>query len=507
MEQLNMRYFLYARKSTDEADKQVLSIEAQLVELREYANKEGLPIAREFVESKTAKEPGREVFNEMMAKLEQGAADGIVAWHPDRLARNSVDGGRIIYLVDTGRITKLKFPTFWFDPTPQGKFMLSIAFGQSKYYVDNLSENVKRGLRQKLRNGIWPSWAPMGYLNNQENHTIYVDKERAPLIKKAFEMYATGNYSIRELRQFLNSSGLVGRNQKKALSIGNCHYFLRNPIYYGVMRYYGEVYEAKHEPIISKDVFEKCQVLLKNKSKPKQRGFKPYVYRGIFHCEHCGCFITTETQKGHNYLRCTKRKSPCPARYTREEEADRQVREILKGVSLPPALAADALDNIQKDKTKAAQAGEEAAQNLRDKLVILNDQLGKLLDMVLQGSLTRPEYTHKKAQLVDEKKEIENKLAAFAREESTRNEPLKRFYELCVVVGESAVTGSSSDNLQIMRKIGSNFLLGGQKIKLKFNFPSEKLRELRARADFFDPDFHNSINWRPHGDSNPRSLP
>ena len=85
-----MRYFLYARKSTDEADKQVLSIEAQLVELREYANKERLPIAREFVESKTAKEPGREVFNEMMAKLEQGAADGIVAWHPDRLARNSV---------------------------------------------------------------------------------------------------------------------------------------------------------------------------------------------------------------------------------------------------------------------------------------------------------------------------------------------------------------------------------------------------------------------------------
>jgi len=90
MEKSNMRYFLYARKSTDEADKQVLSIEAQLVELREYANKEGLPIAREFVESKTAKEPGREVFNEMMAKLEQGAADGIVAWHPDRLARNSV---------------------------------------------------------------------------------------------------------------------------------------------------------------------------------------------------------------------------------------------------------------------------------------------------------------------------------------------------------------------------------------------------------------------------------
>jgi DNA invertase Pin-like site-specific DNA recombinase len=93
----------------------------------------------------------------MLAGIENGKAEGILAWHPDRHARNSVDGGRIIYLVDTGKIRELKFSTFWFDPTPQGKFMLNIAFGQSKYYVDNLSENIKRGIRQKLINGIWPA--------------------------------------------------------------------------------------------------------------------------------------------------------------------------------------------------------------------------------------------------------------------------------------------------------------------------------------------------------------
>ncbi|MBI5745211.1 MAG: recombinase family protein, partial [Elusimicrobia bacterium] len=147
----DIRYFIYARKSTDEADRQVLSIGSQLAELREYARREGLDVAREFVESKTAKEPGREVFNDMLTRMERGAARGIIAWHPDRLARNSIDGGRVIYLSDTGVVQALKFPTFWFDLTPQGKFMLSIAFGQSKYYVDNLSENVKRGIRQKLR--------------------------------------------------------------------------------------------------------------------------------------------------------------------------------------------------------------------------------------------------------------------------------------------------------------------------------------------------------------------
>ena len=503
MQNLTMRYFLYARKSTDEPDRQILSIEAQLAELRDYAQKNGLTIAREFIESKTAKEPGREIFNEMVAGLEQGAAHGIVAWHPDRLARNSIDGGRLIYLVDTGKVLELKFPTFWFDPTPQGKFMLSIAFGQSKYYVDNLSENVKRGIRQKLRNGIWPSWAPMGYLNDIATHTIHIDKERGPLIKKAFELYATGNYTVKEIRDMVNSAGLRGRKFKRDLSISNIHYMLGNPIYYGVMRYHGEVYEAKHKPIITKDLYDKCQEMLKRKSKPKvKKGhtLKPYVYRGAFRCASCGCFITTETQKGHNYLHCTKKKRPCAEPFVREEEIDRQVRELLKGVSLPPALAADALNNINAEELKAAQAGEEAAQNLRDKLVILTDQLGQLLDLVLQGSINQSEYVNKKAQLVYEKKERENKLAAFARQGAKRFEPLKRFYELCVDVGESVVSGSPADNLQKLKKIGSNPIIGGKKINLNFSFPAEKLRALAGAADLNCAKFSEKKIWRSFQD-------
>lgn len=124
-----MKYFLYARKSTDEPDRQILSIEAQITELKEFAERENLEIKETFIESQTAKIPGRPIFNEMIKKIESGEAEGILAWHPDRLARNSIDGGQIIYLIDTGKITALKFPTFWFDPTPQGKFMLNIAFG------------------------------------------------------------------------------------------------------------------------------------------------------------------------------------------------------------------------------------------------------------------------------------------------------------------------------------------------------------------------------------------
>src|SRR3989339_315992 len=184
-----MKYVIYARKSSESEDRQVLSIEAQLAELYEFAAKEKLEITASYTEAKTAKEPGRTEFAKMIERIENDKIDGIIAWHPDRLARNSIDGGKIIYLVDSGKIKSLKFPTFWFEPTPQGLFMLQVAFGQSKYYVDNLSENVKRGIRQKLRNGVWPGKAPLGYYNDLKVHSIYVDKERAPLIKKAFEMY------------------------------------------------------------------------------------------------------------------------------------------------------------------------------------------------------------------------------------------------------------------------------------------------------------------------------
>src|SRR4030042_6271111 len=194
-----MKYFIYTRKSTDSEERQVLSIESQISELKEFAAKEKLEIVASLCEAKTAKEPGRIIFGEMLKRIEKGEAEGILAWNPDRLARNSIDGGQIIYLLDTGKLKDLKFPTHWFENTPQGKFMLNIAFGQSKYYVDNLSENIKRGHRAKLRKGIWPSFAPLGYVNNHKTRDVDVDLEKAPLVRKGFELYATGKYTLKQI--------------------------------------------------------------------------------------------------------------------------------------------------------------------------------------------------------------------------------------------------------------------------------------------------------------------
>jgi len=209
------KFFLYARKSTDVEDKQVLSIDAQLTELRSFAREQGLDVIEEFIEKQSAKVPGRPIFGQMLRRIERGEANGIVSWHPDRLARNSVDGGQIIYLLDTGKLASIKFPTFWCDNTGQGKFMLNMAFGQSKYYVDSLSENTKRGLRQKVRMGIFPSQAPLGYINDSRTKTIVVEKKKAKIIRLAFERYAKGNQRLEDISNFLAKNGIVSRGGKR----------------------------------------------------------------------------------------------------------------------------------------------------------------------------------------------------------------------------------------------------------------------------------------------------
>jgi len=250
---MNNKFFLYARKSTDVEDKQARSIEDKIAELRAYAKQENLEIAEIFIEKQSAKIPGRPIFNEMIKRIENGEADGILAWHPDRLARNSVDGGRLIFLLDTGKLADLKFPTFWFEPTPQGKFMLNIAFGQSKYYVDSLSENTKRGLRQKVKRGEYPSYAPIGYINDSRNKTIIIDRKKAKIIKEVFELYAKGNSRLGDICDFLAQRGIISRGGKK-IHKTRVTFILSNPFYVGLFRYAGETYEGKHEPIIVKKI-------------------------------------------------------------------------------------------------------------------------------------------------------------------------------------------------------------------------------------------------------------
>ena len=463
-----MKYFIYCRKSTDNEERQILSIEAQLAELREFAAKEKLEIVASLCEAQTAKEPGRKIFGEMLDRICAGEASGILAWHPDRLARNSIDGGKIIYLLDTGKILDLKFPTFWFDSTPQGKFMLSIAFGQSKYYVDNLSENIKRGHRQKLRKGIWPGFAPLGYLNNHKTKEIDLDKEKAPFIRKAFELYATGDYTLKAIKQFLADSGIKSY-RKRPLSVSCVQRILKNHFYYGVFRFNNEIYQGTHEPIISKKLFDSVQQVMNNRGKKKRKRKHEFAFSGLMRCGNCGCLITAETQKGHNYYRCTKKKQPCNEKYLREENLIEQMKNWIQKVSLPDKWAENMLAELDKEKEQAQKDGENFVQNLQNKKAEVEQKIEKLLDLYITGrALTLEEYQAKKQKLLNEKLDIEQKLRDFEQMGNNWLEPMKK---MIFEAKQAKILLSQGDNQQILtflRNVGSNFILKDKKLNFRF---------------------------------------
>jgi len=166
-----------------------------------------------------------------------------LSWHPDRLARNSVDGGKIIYLVDTQKTSLLcAFRLFWFEPTPQGLFMLQVAFGQSKYYSDNLVENINRGIRQKLRRGEWLTKAPFGYVNNIKTRTIEPHPTLSKVIVRAFEEFATGKHTLGSLAEFLAELGLETKN-RTPLAKASISRMLTNQAYLGLVKHKGEYHE------------------------------------------------------------------------------------------------------------------------------------------------------------------------------------------------------------------------------------------------------------------------
>jgi len=501
-----MKYFLYIRKSTDEDDRQVLSLEAQETELKEFALRENLPIAATFRESQTAKEPGRPIFNDMLKRMESGEAEGILAWHPDRLARNSIDGGRIIFLIDTGKIKALKSPTFWFEPTPQGKFMLNIAFGQSKYFVDNLSENTKRGLRQKLRRGELPGYAPLGYLNDLRTHTLTKDPERFRLVRKIFELYATGNYSLKDLRKLITSAGLLSR-KKNMLSVSNIQSILSNSFYYGVFKYNGELYDGKHEPMIAKKLFEACQKVMVDRSRPKKPSQKEYPFRNMLVCGECGCAITSETQKGHNYYRCTKKRDKkCSQKYIREEVLAEEVANELQKVSLSSAWAEWMLTELNKEEAEAAQSGAVFAQNLKDKIKELEGKLDILLDAHLDGTISREEYIIKKEKIINEKSELAQKLKDFERNGNHWLEPARQFILAAQQAKIIALQENPVAGRDFLKRIGSNRFLLSQKVVIEPKKSWQILYNLPAEARSAEAINSQHTIWLPGSDSNRRPI-
>ena len=471
------KFFLYARKSTDVEDKQILSIEAQLIELRAFAKQEKLDVIEELVEKQSAKIPGRAIFNAMLNRIEKGEANGIVCWNPDRLVRNSVDGGRIIYLLDCGRIVALKFPTFWYENTAQGKFMLNIAFGQSKYYIDSLSENVKRGLRQKVRRGEYPGLAPVGYINDSRTKTVAVDRKKSVVIRKAFELYAQNSSRLEDISNFLAQQNINTSSGKK-LHRDRISFILSNPFYYGHFRYSGEVHEGRHQPVVSKKTFDQVQKILKERGKPMKAKWEPQALCGLLKCGTCGMSITGEykvkKQKNGNvheyvYYHCSKHSKTmkCPEPCIRQEELDKQLSSLLQKISLRADWAKQMNKMLEKDKNDSAQFCTAFVQEGETKIQTIKVKLQRLLDGYLEQDIEQQTYRIEKAKLLSEKKSLEEQISNLEQKRTGWLEPMEEWIKEARNLPKIAQEGNLFSKKVAYRTLfGSNLILHNREARV-----------------------------------------
>ena len=345
-----IRYCLYARKSTEQEDKQALSIESQVKEMQALAEREGLEIVEIKREAHSSKEVGqRPVYNELMAEIRQGKFNGILTWAPDRLSRNAGDLGSVVDLMDQGLLHEIRTYGQKFTNNPNEKFLLMILGSQAKLENDNKMVNVKRGLRARCEMGLWPSVPPTGYLSNPDRNKkceVVIDEQRAGVIKQMFEKVAYDGWSGRKLFKWLSNDLYFKTKHGKPLTLSNIYIILKSSFYYGEFEYpkgSGQWYKGKHEPILTKELYNLVQEKITSDHLVHAQD-KEFAFTKMIACGLCGSGVTADekfkklkdgTTNRYVYYGCTKFKDKdCPCGYIREEELTEQLAKILDTVSL-----------------------------------------------------------------------------------------------------------------------------------------------------------------------------
>ena len=331
---VNIKYVLYARKSTEQDERQALSIDSQIKEMLAVAEREGLDIIDIRRESHSAKESGqRPVFKELLEDVRRGRFNGILTWNPDRLSRNAGDLGSVVDLMDQRLLIEIRTYGQHFHNSPNEKFLLMILCSQAKLENDNKSINVKRGLKTRVEMGLWPSPAPTGYLKEKRMDRkceTLIDPDRGHIIKKIYEKVAYEKWSGRKVYNWLKfelNFKTAGGN--KNLTLSNVYMLLQNHFYYGVFEYpkkSGRWYQGKHEPLISKELFDLVQTQVKSQFVRSES--KEFAFTKLMECGLCGSGITADEkfkkQKNgnthrHVYYGCTKaRDKNCKGGYINE---------------------------------------------------------------------------------------------------------------------------------------------------------------------------------------------
>lgn len=471
------KVFAYARVSTPRQGKGV-SLPEQKAAIERYAEQHGLEIVRWFEEQETASKQGRPVFNQMLRLLRLRVARGVIIHKIDRSVRNLEDWNLIGKLVDAD--VDVHFATESLDlKTLSGRFAADIQAVVATYYSRNLREEVKKGLYGRLKQGIYPFGAPIGYLDQGSGKPKVFDPIRAPLIRTAFELYCTGKYSLHALAKEMFDRGLRNRNGMR-VSVTGWTIILKSSFYIGILRVAGQTFSGSHEPLIATELFENVQRVLAGKNVDRAAN-EIFIYSRIAQCGSCGYSLIAERKKGHIYYRCHNRpfKNPpvCPSTSIREEAIDAIVHETLAKITLSHEEFAIARECITETRIKRNQARATAEQALTLQRDQIQSRLAKLTDLMLDGAVDQALFDAKRKMLLLEQASVAEKLTDLKAGSDRAIEKAEKTVELAKNASFLYKSASLDDKRRLLKTVLSNLTVSRKKVAISLSDPFRSMAE------------------------------
>lgn len=464
-------YIAYIRVSTVKQG-QGVSPQEQRSAIAAYAAREGLSVIDWYEEKKTAAKPGRAAFNRLVADLTGGRAAGVIVHKIDRSMRNLHDWALIGELIDSG--VDVRFAHENLDLTTRGgRLAADIQAVVAADFIRNLRDEVHKGQDGRLKQGLYPWKAPRGYLDRGKGRAKEIDPVLGPLVRQAFELYATGNYGLHALRLEMATRGL--RSERGGpLGLNAISLLLRNPFYTGLIRVRrtGKTYPGIHEPLIRRAVFDRVQAILSGRLYPRTEIHR-YLFRRLIKCSRCGRSLTGERQKGHVYYRCHD--LGCNGVSVREKDADLCVRQALAALAIPNEDQGDLVDMIRQLDAADTETEVSRGERIARDLALVTERLARLTDALVDGLIDKAAYESRRAALLARQLELQQQ--AGAGQDSTFWKDVLKLFELGFVAYLGYECGNDDEKREVLKSAGSNLIADGKKLVFPMSFPFEELRE------------------------------